>query len=88
MDESIDTSDTSQLAVFIHGVDSLKSTHGTTTGKEMFEEVSKCGTEMKLPWDELVELTRDVAPAMCGPKSGLVQNCAGDLTVYHANTHL
>ncbi|KAL6455741.1 hypothetical protein MHYP_G00355920 [Metynnis hypsauchen] len=61
VDESNDISDTAQLSVFIRGVDSnlrvaeellgLKSMHGTTTGKEIFEEVSKCVTEMKLPWD-------------------------------------
>jgi len=52
VDESSNTSITAQLPVFIQGVDSnlsvteeflgLKSTHGTTTGKEIFEEVSKC----------------------------------------------
>lgn len=66
--------------------------HGTTTGKEIFEEVSKCVTEMKLTWDKLVGLTTDGAPAMCGPKSGLVgrvrekmweENCVGEVTVYH-----
>ncbi len=64
VDESSYTSDTAQLSVFIRGVDSnlcvteellgLKSMHGTTTGKEIFEEVSKCVTEMKLPWDKLM----------------------------------
>lgn len=61
VDESCDASDTAQLSVFIRGVDSnlcvteellgFKSMHGTTTGKEIFEEVSKCVTEIKLPWD-------------------------------------
>lgn len=106
MDESCDTSDTAQLSVFIRGVDSnlcvteellgFKSMHGTTTGKEIFEEVSKCVTEIKLPWDKLVGLTTDGAPAMCGKKSGLVgmvrekmreENCAGELTVYHCIIH-
>ena len=51
VDESSDTSGTAQLSIFIHGVDSslcvteellgLKSMHGTTTRKEIFEEVSK-----------------------------------------------
>ncbi|KAK0133129.1 General transcription factor II-I repeat domain-containing protein 2 [Merluccius polli] len=106
VDESSDTSDTAQLAVFIRGVDSnlcvteellgLKSMNGPTTGKEIFEEVSKCVTEMKLTWDKLVGLTTDGAPAMCGQKSGLVgrvrkkmweENCAGELTVYHCIIH-
>jgi len=105
VDESSDTSDTAQLSIFIRGVDSnlcvteellgLKSMHGTTTGKEIFEEVSKCVTEMRLPWDKLVGLTTDGAPAMCGQKSGLVgriretmrENHAGELTVYHCIIH-
>ncbi|KAK7912441.1 hypothetical protein WMY93_012652 [Mugilogobius chulae] len=105
VDESSDTSDTAQLSIFIHGVDAnlsvteellgLKSMHCTTTGKEIFEEVSKCLSEMLLPWDKLVGLTTDGAPAMCGQKAGLVgrirermrENHAGDLTVYHCIIH-
>ncbi|XP_067943372.1 general transcription factor II-I repeat domain-containing protein 2-like [Watersipora subatra] len=105
VDESSDTSDTAQLSIFIRGVDSslcvteellgLKSIHGTTTGKDIFEEVSKCMTEMSLPWDKLVGLTTDGAPAMCGQKSGLVgriqekmrEENAGKLTVYHCIIH-
>uniref|UniRef100_A0A8D0KLQ8 HAT C-terminal dimerisation domain-containing protein n=1 Tax=Salvator merianae TaxID=96440 RepID=A0A8D0KLQ8_SALMN len=104
--ESSDTSDTAQLSVFIHGVDSnlyvteeplgLKSMHGTTTAKEILEEVSKCVTQRRLLWDKLVGLTTGGAPAMCNRKSGLVarirekmrgENCAGELTVYHCTTH-
>ena len=69
--------------------------HGTTTGKELFEEVSKCVTEMRLPWGKLVGLTTDGAPAMCSQKSGLVgriwekmlENHAGELTVHHCIIH-
>ena len=105
MDESSDTSDTAQLSIFIRGVDStlcvteellgLKSMHGTTTGKDLFEEVSKCINEMGLPWDKLVGLTTDGVPAMCGKKNGLVgrirekmrEDNAGELTAYHCIKH-
>lgn len=106
VDESTDASDTAQLSVFIRGVDSkmsvteellgFKSMHGTTTGKDIFEEVCKCVTEINLPWDKLVGLTTDGAPAMSGKKNGLVgrmrekmqeENCAGELSVYHCILH-
>ncbi|XP_028663975.1 general transcription factor II-I repeat domain-containing protein 2-like [Erpetoichthys calabaricus] len=106
VDESTDASDTAQLSVFIRGVDSkmcvteellgFKSMHGTTTGTDIFEEVCKCVTEINLPWDKLVGLTTDGAPAMSGKKNGLVgrmrekmqeENCAGELSVYHCIIH-
>ena len=58
--------------------------HGTTTGKEIFEEVSKCVTEMKLPWNKLVGLTTDGAPAMCGQKSELVGRIREKMRENHA----
>lgn len=83
--------------IFTHGVEllGLKSMHGTTTGKEIFE-VSECVTEIKPLWDKFVGLTTDGAPAMCGPKSGLVgrvrektreENCAGELMVQRCIVH-
>lgn len=106
VDESSDTSDTAQLSIFIRGVDlslcvteellGLRAMHGTTTGKDLFEEVSRCVKEIGLPGDKLVGLTTDGAPAMCGHKNGLVggirekmreENCASELTVYHCIIH-
>ena len=106
VDESTDTSDTAQLSVFICGVDSnmcvteellgVKSIHDTTTGKEIFEEVCKCVTEINLPWDKLVGLTTDGAPAMSDKKNGLVgwirekmreENFVGELSFYHCIIH-
>ncbi|KAL7846649.1 hypothetical protein SRHO_G00216290 [Serrasalmus rhombeus] len=75
--------DTAQLAIFIRGVDSnlrvteeildIKSMHGTTTGKDIFENVCQSVTDMKLPWDKLIGLTTDGALSMCGERSGLVR---------------
>lgn len=105
-DESTDTSDTAQLSMFIRGVESnlcgteelfgLHPLHGRTTGKDLFEEVSRCVDNMGLPWDKLVGLTTDGAPAMCGQKSGLVgrirekmkeKNITSELTAYHCIIH-
>ncbi|XP_060786987.1 general transcription factor II-I repeat domain-containing protein 2-like [Neoarius graeffei] len=106
VNESTDTTDTAQLAIFIRGVDSslcvteellgIIPMHDTTTGKDIFEKVSKCMNDMKLPWDKLTGLTTDGAPATCWEKSGLVgwmqekmqrENCTGELTVYHCIIH-
>ena len=75
VDESSEASDTAQLSIFIPGVDltlcimdellRFKSMQGTTMGKYLFEEVSKCVNEMGLSWDKRVGLTTDGAPAKC-----------------------
>uniref|UniRef100_A0A8K9XV45 SPIN-DOC-like zinc-finger domain-containing protein n=1 Tax=Oncorhynchus mykiss TaxID=8022 RepID=A0A8K9XV45_ONCMY len=106
VDESTDISDIAQLSIFIRGVDSnlsvteeflaLRPMHGTTTGHDLYEEVSRCVNEMELPWEKLVGLTTDGAPAMCGHRSGLVakirekmqeENATGELTAYHCIIH-
>ncbi|XP_013908076.1 PREDICTED: general transcription factor II-I repeat domain-containing protein 2-like [Thamnophis sirtalis] len=106
VDESSDISDVAQLTIFIRGVDpslcvteeflDMKSMHGTTTGKDIFEAVSKCVNDMKLPWDKLTGLTTNGTPSMRGEESGLVgrvrekmksENCTGELTAYHCIIH-
>lgn len=59
VDESTDTTDIAELAIFIRAVDSslflteellgIQSMHGATTGKDIFEQVSKCANDM-LTW--------------------------------------
>ncbi|XP_067949664.1 general transcription factor II-I repeat domain-containing protein 2-like [Watersipora subatra] len=76
LDESTDSADTAQLAVFIRAytedgsiieeLAKLCSMHGTTTGKDIFEEVKKCITELQLQWKKLVSATTDGAPSMTG----------------------
>ena len=96
------THDIAQLSIFIRGVDSslsiteellaLHPMHGTTTGQDLYEEVSRCVNEMGLPWEKPVGLTTDGAPAMCGHRSGLLarmcekmqeENITDELTAYH-----
>ena len=96
VDESSDTSDTAQWSIFIRGVDSslcvtkellrLKSMHSTITGKDIFKEVSKCITEMSLPWNKLVGLTTDSAPKELIGRQSLEED-ASELAVYHCIIH-
>ena len=82
LDESTDVSDTTQCAVFIRGVDcSLNMTEefleviplkGTTTGRDIFQALEKCIDKYGLPWDTLVCLATDGAPAMSSSRIGVV----------------
>ena len=67
----------------------------STTKKDIFKKVSKCITEMSLPWDKVMRLTINSAPAMYDQNSGLVgriqrkmrEEDAGELTVYYCIIH-
>ncbi|TWW61287.1 hypothetical protein D4764_17G0008590 [Takifugu flavidus] len=71
VDESSDIRGDSSLNVTEEFL-ALRPVHGTTTGQDLYEEVSRCGNEMELPREKLVGWTTDGAPAMCGHRSGLV----------------
>ena len=78
IDESTDTTDTAQLAVFIRGVSSnfgifkdfveLVPMKGTTTGADILKSLLLCTNSMSLDLSKLVSVTTDGAPAMIGKK--------------------
>jgi len=82
LDESTGVTDTAFCAVFIRGVDEnlnvteelldLLPMKGTTTGRDIFQELEACIDRSGLPWDKLVSVATDGAPAMCSEKVGVV----------------
>ncbi|TWW74176.1 SCAN domain-containing protein 3 [Takifugu flavidus] len=96
VDESSDIRGDSSLNVTEEFL-ALRPVHGTTTGQDLYEEVSRCGNEMELPREKLVGWTTDGAAAMCGHRSGLVakirekmqeENVTAELTAHHCIIHL
>ena len=82
IDESTDTTDTTQLAVFVRGVSSnfdifenlieLLPLKGTTTGADILKALLQCTSNMSLDLSKLVSVTTDGAPAMIGRNKGAV----------------
>ncbi|KAL4103366.1 hypothetical protein QTP88_018743 [Uroleucon formosanum] len=82
LDESTDVSDTSQLLLFIRGVNkdlgisnellSVHSMHGTTTGIDIFKVIEKSFLEYNLKWENLKCITTDGGRNMCSTKKGLI----------------
>ncbi|XP_050700545.1 general transcription factor II-I repeat domain-containing protein 2-like [Eriocheir sinensis] len=88
LDESTNTKDTAQLAVFIHGVTAdlqvceeflqLVPLHGTTTGQDIFDAVLQCVAQHSLDLSRLVCVTTNGTRAMIGEKGAaslLVRHC-------------
>ncbi|XP_076811749.1 general transcription factor II-I repeat domain-containing protein 2A-like [Clavelina lepadiformis] len=82
IDESTDTTDTAQLAVFVRGVSSnfdifedfveLVPMKGTTTGADILKALLQCTNSLNLDLSKLVSVTTDGAPAMIGKNKGAV----------------
>lgn len=103
LDESTDLSDTSQLAIMIRGVDNqfnvtedfltMSSLHGTTTGKDIYENLLKELAEFNLPLEKMSGVCTDGAPAMAGRNIGLIglllksHHWGVPLLVYHCVIH-
>ncbi len=81
IDESTDISDTTQLAIFIRGVDEnleiieefvkIVSLKDTTTGEDIFNSLVGALNDLGVDWDKAVSLATDGAPAMVGRKVGV-----------------
>ena len=83
LDESTDIQDTAQLLIFIRGIDdkfliteellSLEHLKDTTTGQDLFDNVSKCLDRFALSLDKLASVTTDGAPSLTGKNVGLIR---------------
>jgi hypothetical protein len=82
--DSTDASDTSQLAIFIRGVEAdfiiteelltLQPLKGTITGEDIFETVNTLFERFWLEWSSLSGICIDGALAMVGARKGLIES--------------
>lgn len=101
VDESTDTVDTAQLAVFIRDINSnfeiteelLKCVPltGTTTANDIYSAIEHLIAEYELDWNKFSSATTDGAPAMVGKHSGVVtklkQKISGNFVGIHCIIH-
>ncbi|XP_051784546.1 general transcription factor II-I repeat domain-containing protein 2-like [Erpetoichthys calabaricus] len=96
LDESTDSNDTAQLAIFIRGVDAsfncteellaLQPMKNTTRGEDIFQEVKTVFTVFDLKWEKLCRISTDGAPSMIGPNIGVVVQIKTELSSNKINT--
>uniref|UniRef100_A0A8C9YYR3 SPIN-DOC-like zinc-finger domain-containing protein n=1 Tax=Sander lucioperca TaxID=283035 RepID=A0A8C9YYR3_SANLU len=87
-DESVDSSSTAQLLVFIRMVFEDFSTREelltllplktTTRGVDIYNTVKEFFVQKKVPLEKLVAVTTDGAPAMIGRHTGFIAHCKSD----------
>uniref|UniRef100_A0A3B3DZF4 SPIN-DOC-like zinc-finger domain-containing protein n=1 Tax=Oryzias melastigma TaxID=30732 RepID=A0A3B3DZF4_ORYME len=80
-DESTDGSDSTQLLIFLRGVDrnmnvieellELQSLKGQTTGTDLFRSLCSAMDDMKLSWNKVTGIITDGAPPMADEDGGL-----------------
>ncbi|CAI9723916.1 transcription factor II-I repeat domain-containing 2-like [Octopus vulgaris] len=83
LDASTDIQETTQLLIYIRGIDenfeiteellSMESLKDTTTGKDLFNSVINSSIRSGLTLNKLARITTDGAPALTGKHSGLVK---------------
>ncbi|GFS75484.1 uncharacterized protein NPIL_278161 [Nephila pilipes] len=89
MDESLDSCSTSQLLVFITGVNedmnitqemtSLHNVYGTVTGEDIFNELEKAFADCNLDWTDISCLTVDGGRTGVGHKERLSWTSEADV---------
>ena len=90
LDESVDVCDTAQLLVFVHGImkdfkimkepATMQSMKGTTTGSDLFIEVSACLDKLGLKWDKVAGVKTDGCPNLMGKNVRLLKRMQDKVT--------
>ncbi|KAM9726312.1 general transcription factor II-I repeat domain-containing protein 2B-like [Menidia menidia] len=101
-DESVDSSSTAQLSIFVRMVFEDFSTREelltllplktSTRGVDIYNAVKEFFVQKRVPLERLVAVTTDGAPAMIGRHAGFIAHCKGDpdfpkILHYHCIIH-